>query len=101
MRHTDEGLYKVLEKILREANRGMSCVELYDFPEVREHAASPNRVSDYLGNLWRRGFCTRTMSPGDDKSRARWLYKWKDATVPKVITGEPAIEGVEIGRAHV
>ena len=55
MRFSEEGLYRLLEKLLREAEGPMNCNELFDIAEVRDYAASPNRVSDYLGNMWRRG----------------------------------------------
>lgn len=51
MRNSDTGLFPVLEAILKAAEGPMDCQSLFDFPEVREHAASVNRVSDYLGNL--------------------------------------------------
>ena len=66
MRHSEEGLYKALEKALRNAKDPMDCVQLFDLPEVKEHAASANRVSDYLGNLWRRGEVTPDPLDGSD-----------------------------------
>lgn len=93
MRHTENGLFNALEKVLRETGRPMDCVELFDLASVKEYAASPNRVSDYLGALWRKGLCTRVPSGGGDKSRSKWLYQWK-TTVSKVMPGPP-IEGLE------
>lgn len=82
MRYSEEGLYKVLEKHLRGASEPMDCVRLFDIPEVREHAASANRVSDYLGNLWRRGVVLRV--PSDGTSKARWAYQWvENKLMPK------------------
>lgn len=96
MRYTESGLMNALEKVLREQNRPMDCVELFDFPEVREHAASPNRVSDYLGNLWRKGFCTRVPYTGPDKSRSKWTYQWKPVSPDsKVGLPGPPIAGFE------
>jgi len=95
VRFTESGLYSALEKVLREKGTAMDCVELFDIPEVRDHAASANRVSDYLGSLWRKGLCTRIPSPGGDKSRAKWMYQWKArADDSKVIPG-PVIPGME------
>jgi hypothetical protein len=33
-------------------------------------------VSDYLGNLWRKGLVVRLPAPKAD-GRARWMYEWK------------------------
>lgn len=90
MRHSEEGLYNALEKALREADKPMDCVELFDIDEVREHAASANRVSDYLGNLWRRGLVVRVPGGSTPNSRARWSYHWK-----KNPLAPPPAEGVE------
>ncbi len=94
MRYTEKGLLHALEKILRESGKAMDCVELFDYPEVREHAASPNRVSDYLGSIWRKGLCTRTPSSGDGKSRARWVYQWKTEPITSAAKDAPPIEGL-------
>lgn len=95
MRFTENGLYNAIEKVLREKGTAMDCVELFDLPEIRRYAASANRVSDYLGSLWRKGLCTRLPSPSSYNSRAKWMYKWKDKPDdPKVIPGPP-IEGLE------
>lgn len=67
MRYSEEGLYRLLEKLLRAAKEPKNCNELFDVAEVREYAASPNRVSDYLGNMWRRGLLRRV--PETDPGR--------------------------------
>lgn len=84
MRHSEKGLFQALEKILRDKGEPMDCVQLFEFPEVREYAATANRVSDYLGGLWRKGLVTRLPSPGDGSSRARWSYQWKASAIPGV-----------------
>lgn len=48
------GIYQVLERLLKAANRPLTCVELFDAPEVRQLAPDVNRVSDYLGHMYRR-----------------------------------------------
>lgn len=73
----EDDLYGVLETILRGSKEPLDCVQLFDRPEVREHAATVNRVSDYLGNLWRKGKLLRLPAPRRDNSRAQWLYMWK------------------------
>lgn len=83
MRFSEEGLYKALEKIMRGTEQPMDCNQLYEHAEVREHAASANRVSDYLGNMWRKGLLTRV--PSDGTTKARWSYLWKDSTPPGLV----------------
>jgi len=57
----------------------MDCVEIYDSSlDVRNHAATPNRVSDYLGNMWRKGLVLRVPAPKGEGKKARWMYVWKD-----------------------
>lgn len=71
-------LYEVLAGILKKADAPMDCVALYEqFPEVRELAATANRVSDYLGNMWRKGDLLRVPGSTQPGSKARWLYAWK------------------------
>lgn len=86
MRHSENGLFQALEKVLRRTGEPMDCVQLYDLPEIREHAPSVNRVSDYLGGLWRKGLVKRLPSASDRASRARWSYQWKDSVPPGVGT---------------
>jgi hypothetical protein len=75
---SEEGLFDVLEKILRKSNEPLDCVEIYDqSAEVRDRAANPNRVSDYLGNMWRKGLLVRLPAPRGEGKKARWLYAWK------------------------
>jgi hypothetical protein len=75
MRHSEKGLLQALEIALRESGRAMDCNELFDLPDVREHAATANRVSDYLGLMWRRALVTRVPSAQEGGSRARWAYQ--------------------------
>ena len=87
MRHSEKGLYQALEKVLRSTGQPMDCNQLFDVPDVREYAATANRVSDYLGGLWRKGLVTRLPSaPVDGASRARWSYQWKESAGPGVGT---------------
>lgn len=81
---SNDGLYPTLEKILRASPEPMDCQTLYDMPDVKQYAASVNRVSDYLGGLWRKGLVTRQASPKADNSRARWAYAWKGQKGPKI-----------------
>ncbi len=57
---------------------------MFDMPEVKQHAASVNRVSDYLGGLWRKGVVVRLAAPKVEGTRARWMYEWKGNRGPKL-----------------
>lgn len=74
---SESGLFAALEEVLKTADRPMDCHELFEDSRVRAHAAHVNRVSDYLGNLWRKGNLTRLPTVRGE-SRARWMYQWKD-----------------------
>jgi hypothetical protein len=75
---TETGLFQVLEAELRKSADPLDCATLFERPQVREHAASVNRVSDYLGNLWRKGLVLRLPAPHLEGTKARWMYVWKD-----------------------
>lgn len=71
------GLFEALEHVLKNAKQPYTCVEMYDLPEIRKLAESSNRVSDYLGGLWRKGKVLRLPAPRTSNSSARWMYAWK------------------------
>ena len=48
-------LLPALEAILKEASDPLDCNQLYDMQQIRAVAPSANRVSDYLGILFRKG----------------------------------------------
>lgn len=107
MRHNEEGLFSALEKILRASGEPMDCHQLFELPAVKEYAVSANRVSDYLGGLWRKGLVVRLPAPKERNSRARWAYAWKaderlsaqpgvDYT-PRIIADRPSILITENG----
>ncbi|MDM0116871.1 hypothetical protein QTI66_32615 [Variovorax sp. J22R133] len=79
MPYTEDGLFPVLTKILKESGEPMDCNQLFDMKEVKAHAASPNRVSDYLGGLWRKGLVIRHVAAKTETSRARYTYEWKQS----------------------
>lgn len=78
--HND--LLPAIELALQQSDEPLDCNELFDMPEIREIAPSVNRVSDYLGVLFRRGVVSRIQSPKDGTSRARWKYFWKGRPLP-------------------
>lgn len=77
MARSDQGLIRSLELALQSATEPLTCIQLWDTSDVKLYASSPNRVSDYLGNLWRRGLVLRTPAPRLHNSSARWAYLWK------------------------
>lgn len=84
MRTNESGLFPALEAALKASKEPLDCVTLFDRPEIREHAASANRVSDYLGGLWRKGLVVRIPAPKTGNSKARWMYAWKGPKGPKL-----------------
>lgn len=73
----EDGLFGALEAELKRAKEPLDCVALFDRASIRAHAVSANRVSDYLGHMWRKGLVLRLPAPKDDKTRARWMYVWR------------------------
>lgn len=84
MRYNPDGLFPVLEATLKASSVPMTCQTLWALPEVRANAASANRVSDYLGGLWRKGLVVRLPAPKDSNDRSRWMYEWKGHKGPKL-----------------
>lgn len=84
MRNTETGLFPTLERILKASTEPMDCHALFEHSEVKQYAASANRVSDYLGGLWRKGLVTRQAAPKTETSRAQWVYAWKGQKGPKI-----------------
>lgn len=73
------GIYRVLEKLLKETDVPLTCVDLFEKAEVRKYAADANKVSDYLGHMWRRGLLQRYHAAKTSTSLARYAYTWKTA----------------------
>lgn len=86
MRTNENGLFPALEAALKAASEPLDCQTLFDMPEIREHAASASRVSDYLGGLWRKGLVVRLPAAKDSTSgnKSRWAYEWKGSKGPKL-----------------
>lgn len=75
----NQGIYATLEKLLRATNEPLTCVDLYNaIPNVKQFAETPNRISDYVGHMWRRGLLQRWTAPKTLDSKARYAYTWKD-----------------------
>lgn len=71
------GIYGVLERYLRAAKDPLTCVDLFAKNDVKKFAANANKVSDYLGHMWRRGLLDRFYAPKDSTTMARYAYLWK------------------------
>lgn len=79
--HND--LMPLIEQQLRTADHPLTCHDLFDVPEIRAIAPSANRISDYLGVMFRRGQLSRVQSTTEcEHGRARWAYIWKEKDTP-------------------
>lgn len=79
------GIYQLIEKRLREAgDKPLTCVDLYEFAEIRAVTTSSNRVSDYLGHMKRRGLVDRWTST-NTAQRTRYGYTMKDIKPVKLV----------------
>ena len=74
---SDAVTYQVLEELFRAAgDNPLTCVDLHEDQRVRNLAPSPNRVSDYLGHMWRRGLVQRWYASKETAQRSRYAYTW-------------------------
>lgn len=91
------GIYHVLKQHLEQANRPLTCVDLYDHEDVRALAEDANRVSDYLGHMYRRGLLARHPAQKGGSSMARYAYSWKNpkAAAPAQRHAQPRLSLVE------
>ena len=84
------GIYTILERLIKKAgDTPVTCLDLFDDPDVKQYAKTSNRVSDFLGHMWRRGLLQRWTAANDLTTRARYAYTWKDSTPQKLDT--PAV----------
>lgn len=72
------GIYRVIERLLKEAKTPLTCNDLFDDPDIKRFAPDANKVSDYLGHMWRRGLIDRYHAPKTSTSFARYAYGWKE-----------------------
>lgn len=88
----EDGLFGALEVELKKAKEPLDCVALFEKQSIRQHASNVNRVSDYLGNMWRKGLVLRLPAPKGDGTRSRWLYVWKNRPPPAKPSLEDALQ---------
>lgn len=70
------GIYAVLEKHLRKAKQPITCVDMLDHADVRAFTEDANRISNYLGHMWRKKLLKRHIAPPSELSMARFAYTW-------------------------
>lgn len=79
-------VYQLIEKHLQDSAEPLTCVELMEFPDLRQAAfeeygndiqLATNKVSDALGFMWRRDLLDRYRN-ADVTSKARFAYKWSE-----------------------
>lgn len=75
---SDAEIYKILERHLKESKEPLSSSELWGFDDVRANARSAEKVSDYLGLMWRRGLVQRWHAPKTSTSRSLYSYSYKE-----------------------
>lgn len=92
-------IYTLLEDRLRRTKDPLTSVDLYGDPEIRRNVEDSDRLSDYLGHMWRRGLLQRWYAPKTADNRARYAYTWKEAAedeatrpVEHTITALPAVK---------
>jgi hypothetical protein len=91
-------IYQVLEGLLKKAgDTPQTCADLYDDPRVKELSESANRVSDYLGHMWRRGVLQRWYAAKNNQTRSRYAYTWLEAeeTEPQPIDRLTVVRGTK------
>lgn len=71
-------IYKLIEHHIKEANAPVTCADLWDHPDIRANAKSPEKVSDYLGLMWRRDVLQRWHTPLTSVSKSRYAYSWRE-----------------------
>lgn len=73
---SDAEIYKIIEQYLKESSVPLSSADLWERVDVQSNAKSADKVSDYLGLMWRRGLLQRWDAPATSVSRARYAYSW-------------------------
>jgi len=104
------GIYQALRQHLEASDKPLTCVELFDYPDVKKLAADANRVSDYLGHMYRRGLLSRVSAPKDDSSMARFAYSWKNPKAkapvarimqPRLVVNNPSSNGATPAKPNI
>ena len=75
---SEAAIYKIVEQYIRGSKEPLTCVMLWEHDDVKRHARSPEKVSDFLGHMWRRGLLQRWAVPKNSTDRSRYAYSWID-----------------------
>jgi hypothetical protein len=78
---SDANIYRELERVLKQTGETpLTCVDIYEQDAaIRDIVENTNRLSDYLGHMWRRGLLQRWFAAQSSTARARYAYTWKEA----------------------
>jgi hypothetical protein len=105
-RNSAFGIYQAIEKVLKASKKPLTCVDLFEYEEIKKHAEDINKVSDYLGHMWRRSnslsskkqFVGREAAHG--AGSARWAYYWKNheigTPIPVQRKAQPRLQVVNL-----
>jgi hypothetical protein len=77
-------IYKIIEEKLKTSESPLTCSDLWDFVEVKKNAKSAEKVSDFLGLMWRRGLIQRWSVPLNSTSKSRFGYTWANTDSTKI-----------------
>lgn len=77
---SDAEIYRIIEAHIKASSEPLTCVALWEHNDVREHARSPEKVSDFLGLMWRRNLLQRWSAPKTSTDRSRYAYSWVEDT---------------------
>ncbi len=78
---SERSIYQVLEENLKKSTKPLTCTDLWDMDgRIREleKEGGPNKISDLLGFMWRKGLVVRFHAPKTSTSYARFAYQWKE-----------------------
>jgi hypothetical protein len=75
---SDAEIYKILERHLKSSKEPLTCTALWDHADIKQHARSAEKVSDFLGLMWRRGLLQRWAVPKTSTDRSRFGYTWNE-----------------------
>ena len=67
---------------LQQADRPLTCYDLAQDPDIQALGAPMNRISDYLGVMFRNGEVKR-LPVERGESKARWGYVWREKVTPE------------------
>lgn len=83
-------IYSLLEAHLRAAKKPLTCVDMLEFEDVKEFTEDANRISNYLGHMWRKKLLRRHTALPSDLSMARFAYSWDPESHSPVPVKGPA-----------